>query len=99
MAGFPGSIPCRPARAAKPFNNMFADCKVKDLVPVDFVKHAESMGARAEKVRSISELEQAFARAKAADRTAVIVIDVQAQQWTPGGAWWDIGVPEISERP
>ncbi len=85
-------------QGGKPFNNMFADCKVKDLVPVDFVKHAESLGARAEKVRSISELEQAFARAKAADRTAVIVIDVQAQQWTPGGAWWDIGVPEISER-
>jgi len=85
-------------QGGKPFNNMFADCKVKDLFPVDFVKHAESMGARAEKVRSISELEQAFARAKAADRTAVIVIDVQAQQWTPGGAWWDIGVPEISER-
>jgi 3D-(3,5/4)-trihydroxycyclohexane-1,2-dione acylhydrolase (decyclizing) len=85
-------------QGGKSFNNMFVDCKVREVVPVDFVKHAEGMGARAEKVRSISDLEQAFARAKTADRTAVIVIDVQAQQWTPGGAWWDIGVPEISER-
>ena len=85
-------------QGGKSFNNMFVDCKVQRVVPVDFVRHAESMGAHAEKVRSVGELEQAFARAKEADRTAIIVIDVQAQQWTPGGAWWDVGVPEVSDR-
>ncbi len=80
------------------FNNMFSTSNVQQVFPVDFVKHAESMGAIAERVRSISELEQAFLRAKAADRTTAIVIEVQAQEWTPGGAWWDVGVPEVSDR-
>jgi 3D-(3,5/4)-trihydroxycyclohexane-1,2-dione acylhydrolase (decyclizing) len=80
------------------FNNMFSSCKIARFVPVDFVQHAQSMGAIAEKVDSISNLEEAFTRARSTDRTTVIVIDVQAQQWAPGGTWWDIGVPEVSER-
>ena len=56
------------------------------------------MGAIAEHVQSIGDLEAAFQRAKAADRTYVIVIDVHAHQWTPGDAWWDVGVPEVSRR-
>ena len=80
------------------FNNLLADCRVENLVPVDFVKHAQSMGALGEKVNSIAELEQAFGRAKAADRTYVISIDTDAYQWTSGDAWWDVGVPEVSPR-
>jgi 3D-(3,5/4)-trihydroxycyclohexane-1,2-dione acylhydrolase (decyclizing) len=41
---------------------------------------------------------QAFARAKQADRTYVIHIKVQASQWTPGDAWWDVAVPAVSQR-
>jgi 3D-(3,5/4)-trihydroxycyclohexane-1,2-dione acylhydrolase (decyclizing) len=85
-------------QGGKSFNNMFSDCKTERFVPVDFVRHATSMGAIAEKVGSISDLEHAFARARSADRTTIIVVEVQAQQWTPGGTWWDIGVPEVSER-
>lgn len=85
-------------QGGKSFNNMFADCRGQQLVPVNFVQHAASMGAIAEKVRSISDLEHAFTRARSADRTTVIVIDVQAEQWTPGGTWWDVGVPEVSDR-
>ncbi len=85
-------------QGGKSFNNFFADCKVEQLLEVNFAGHAASMGAIAETVHSISELEEAFFRAKRADRTSVIVIKVQGRQWTPGGAWWDIGVPEVSER-
>jgi 3D-(3,5/4)-trihydroxycyclohexane-1,2-dione acylhydrolase (decyclizing) len=85
-------------KGSKSFNNLLADCRIKELVEVDFAKHAESMGAIAETVHSIGELEQAFARAKQADRTSVIVIKVQPHEWTPGDAWWDVGVPEVSER-
>jgi 3D-(3,5/4)-trihydroxycyclohexane-1,2-dione acylhydrolase (decyclizing) len=49
-------------------------------------------------VHSIGELEQAFKRAKQADRTTVIVTKVQPHTWTPGDAWWDVGVPEVSRR-
>jgi 3D-(3,5/4)-trihydroxycyclohexane-1,2-dione acylhydrolase (decyclizing) len=80
------------------FNNLIKDCRIEREVTVDFAQHAQSMGAIAEHVRGIGELEAAFKRAKAADRTYVIVIDVQAHQWTPGDAWWDVGVPEVSRR-
>ena len=46
-------------------------------VGVDFAKHAESMGALAERVSSIADLEQAFERARKADRTYVIEIKVE----------------------
>ena len=80
------------------FNNLLEHCRIENKVAVDFVKHAESMGAIAEQVHSIAELEQAFARAKSADRTSVIVMKTNAYEWTPGDAWWDVGVPEVSER-
>ena len=86
------------AKGSKSFNNLIADSKIEQLVEVDFEKHAASMGAHAETVHSIGDLEQAFARAKKADRTAVIVIKVQSHQWTPGDAWWEVGVPEVSTR-
>ncbi len=80
------------------FNNLLQDCKVENLQGVDFVQHATSMGALGEQVESIAELEAAFKRAKAADRTYVICIKTQPSQWTPGDAWWDVGVPEVSDR-
>ena len=86
------------AKGSKSFNNLIADCRIDELVEVDFEKHAASMGAHAETVHSIGELEQAFNRAKQADRTSVIVVKVQAHQWTPGDAWWETGVPEVSTR-
>jgi 3D-(3,5/4)-trihydroxycyclohexane-1,2-dione acylhydrolase (decyclizing) len=80
------------------FNNLLKDCRIEKLVPVDFAKHAESMGAMAEHVRSIADLERAIERAKRAERTSVIVIDTDPHSWTPGDAWWDVGVPEVSSR-
>ncbi len=80
------------------FNNLLEHCKVKNLVRVDFARHAESMGAIAETVSSIADLEQALERARKADRTMVIAIKVHPHEWTPGDAWWDVGVPEVSPR-
>ena len=57
------------------------------------------MGAIAERVESVDDLPAAFARAKAADRSYVIVVPVDQYTWTEGGAWWEVGVPEVSERP
>jgi 3D-(3,5/4)-trihydroxycyclohexane-1,2-dione acylhydrolase (decyclizing) len=78
------------------FNNLIKDSRHRRLVMVDFAKHAESMGAKAEHVRSLGDLEAAIERAKRADTTTVIVIDTDAYSWTPGDAWWDVGVPEVS---
>lgn len=80
------------------FNNLIADCKVKAPFPVDFVKHAESMGALGRKVDSLANLGAALDWAGTTDRTTVISIVSDAYTWTPGDAWWDVGVPEVSER-
>jgi len=80
------------------FNNMLADVRAKEPTRVDFVKHAEAMGAWAEQVDALDQLEGALERARAADRTAVIVVRTDPHAWTGGDAWWDVGVPEVSER-
>ena len=86
-------------KGAASFNNMLADCKTKDQpFPVDFVKHAESMGALARKVDSLAELGQAMDWAKSNDRTTVISIVSDGFKWTPGDALWDVGVPQVSKR-
>jgi 3D-(3,5/4)-trihydroxycyclohexane-1,2-dione acylhydrolase (decyclizing) len=84
----------------RPFNNLLADAAHQALPVIDFAAHAASLGARAEKVSGIAELEAALARARASDRTHVIVIDTDpALSTEAGGAWWDVAVPEVSERP
>jgi 3D-(3,5/4)-trihydroxycyclohexane-1,2-dione acylhydrolase (decyclizing) len=79
------------------FNNMLEDTR-PDYPVVDWVAHARSLGCEAEAVQSISELEEAFARARQADRTSVIVIPTAPHDWTPGGAFWEVGVPEVTDR-
>ncbi len=83
------------------FNNLLADVDARmDDARVDFAAHAQSLGARAERVAGIPELEAALARAREADRTSVIVIETDPAATTEaGGAWWDVAVPEVSERP
>ena len=81
-----------------PFNNQIVDCYVQNLVYVDFAKHAESMGAIAETVGSIDDLEAAFSRARKSDRTHVIVINTSSNDWTEGGSFWEVGVPTTSHR-
>ena len=82
------------------FNNLLADTLHERMPEIDFAKHAESMGAVARKVASIAELETALKLAEADDRTSVLVIDTDPLAVTDaGGHWWDVAVPEVSERP
>jgi 3D-(3,5/4)-trihydroxycyclohexane-1,2-dione acylhydrolase (decyclizing) len=80
------------------FNNMLSTARHKEMTRVDFAKHAESLGATSERVEHLDNLAAAFARAKASDRSYAIVIDVAHDQWTGGGCWWEVGVPEVSDR-
>jgi len=84
-----------------PFNNLLKDTRQgsQGLAEIDFALHAQSLGCLSEHPRSVVELEQAVKRARAAERTTVIVIDTDPDQTTEdGGAWWEVGVPEVSER-
>ena len=87
------------AQGGVPFNNLIADSRVQEVTAVDFAAHAASMGCAAETVTSIGELEAAFGRARAADRTYVIALNTHAYRWTEGGSFWEVGVPEVSASP
>ncbi len=81
------------------FNNLLASARHVTLPAIDFAAHARSLGADAEKVDGIAELEAALTKAGAAERTTVIVIDTDPTAATEaGGHWWDVAVPEVSER-
>ena len=86
------------AKGGASFNNLIRDCRVKEPFSVDFAKHAEAMGALTRHVESLADLGQALDWAKTTDRTTVITIVSDAFTWTPGDAWWDVGVPQVSGR-
>lgn len=80
------------------FNNLLEDCRIEKFVNVDFAGHARALGAEAEAVTSIAELEAALERARAASGTYVITVAVDKHVWTEGDAWWEVGIPEVSNR-
>ncbi len=83
------------------FNNLLKDSRVQnkdDPLHVDFAKHAEAMGALARHCDSLADLGTAMEWAKTTDRTTVLSIATDAHKWTPGGADWYVGVPEVSPR-
>ena len=76
------------------FNNLFPEGSC-----VDFAGHAASLGANSRKVASLAELEAALPEIRAARRTSVVVIATDpAVSTNAGGAWWDVAVPETSDR-
>lgn len=85
-----------------PFNNMIEDCRQGPLgAPViDFAANARSLGADAETVSTVAELGEAMKRARASAKSYLISIVIDGPQSTPeGGCWWEVGIPEVSERP
>jgi 3D-(3,5/4)-trihydroxycyclohexane-1,2-dione acylhydrolase (decyclizing) len=84
------------------FNNMLDDCVPEGGQPsqIDFAMHARSMGADAVHVADVRALKAAMVTARAATKTQVIVIDTTHTRTTDdGGCWWEVAIPEVSERP
>ncbi len=81
------------------FNNLLDHAAHVNPSKIDFAAHAGAMGADTKKAGSIHELEDALAEARNSSRTTVIIIDTDPYP-TPetGGWWWDVAVPEVSER-
>ena len=81
------------------FNNLYASANVEAQPEIDFVAHAASMGAHAEKASDIQDLEARIQAAKERDVPSVIVIETDPYPGTgAGGSWWEVAVPEVSER-
>ncbi|MDK8874981.1 3D-(3,5/4)-trihydroxycyclohexane-1,2-dione acylhydrolase (decyclizing) [Paracoccus sp. SSJ] len=80
------------------FNNMYASSNVVEEPQIDFVAHAASMGAHAEKVSDIAALEAAIRAARGRDIPSVVVIDTEALTGAGiGGGWWDVAVPQTGQ--
>ncbi|HMB62543.1 MAG TPA: 3D-(3,5/4)-trihydroxycyclohexane-1,2-dione acylhydrolase (decyclizing) [Eudoraea sp.] len=69
-----------------------------DLLPVDYVANAASMGAHVIKAANVAELKAALKKAKTIDHTTLIYIEVDRKKGVPGFAWWDVAVAEVSEK-
>ena len=81
------------------FNNLMKDTTQEAIPALDLAAHAASLGADAARVGSLPELEAGIARAREARRTTVLVIETDpAAATAAGGHWWDVAVPEVSER-
>lgn len=77
------------------FNNMYKDSNIEAMPELDFVGHARSMGAYAEKAADIADLERKIVEARSRTKPTVIVIDTDAVPGTgAGGHWWDVAVPQ-----
>jgi 3D-(3,5/4)-trihydroxycyclohexane-1,2-dione acylhydrolase (decyclizing) len=69
------------------------------VLPVDLAANAASLGAVVFKATDEASLDRALADARAADRTAVVYVQIDADARVPGhGAWWDVPVAEVSEQ-
>ncbi|WP_135450692.1 3D-(3,5/4)-trihydroxycyclohexane-1,2-dione acylhydrolase (decyclizing) [Tabrizicola caldifontis] len=87
------------ATGGAPFNNLLQDAYHVNPAEIDFAAHARAMGANVVKAGSITELEAAMKDAKTATIPTVIVIDTDPAPGTgAGGTWWEVAVPEVSDR-
>lgn len=90
------------ACGSAPFNNMISDClQGPDGAPtIDFAQNARSLGADAETVSSVAEFAEAMKRARLSRKSYLINLVIDGPQCTPeGGTWWQVGIPEVSNRP
>jgi 3D-(3,5/4)-trihydroxycyclohexane-1,2-dione acylhydrolase (decyclizing) len=79
------------------FRDHEKDSLTGDYIPVDFKKHAESMGAHAIVAQTEAELKRALEEAKQTPGVTVIVVPVDPEKRMPSlGTWWDVPVAEVS---
>ena len=77
------------AKGGKEYLCNLRSARASNVQFVDFEAHAKSMGANAETVKSTSELEAAFKRAKKSDKTYVISMLTHGYEWLDGTAFWE----------
>ncbi len=69
-----------------------------EILAIDYVANARSLGAVATKAADLADLKKALADAKASDQTSVIVVETDREVRVPGyDSWWDVAVAEVSE--
>ena len=69
-----------------------------DVLPIDFVANAASLGAHAIRAVTSDDLQAALEEARHQDRTTVIVVEVDGEKRVPDyETWWDVPIAEVAE--
>jgi 3D-(3,5/4)-trihydroxycyclohexane-1,2-dione acylhydrolase (decyclizing) len=97
--GYGGSNRLQMGCGGAEFNNLLDHSVHSTPSAIDFAAHAGAMGATSVKVSNVAELEDALAKRHDVVGPYVVVIDTDPYPSTEaGGHWWDVAVPEVSER-
>jgi len=86
----------------EPFNNLWEDCLTgpEGLPEINFAAHAQSLGAISYQVQDLADLSVVLEKARQNLRTTVVCIEADPKISTEaGGAWWDVAIPQVSEKP
>lgn len=68
-----------------------------EILPMDFVKNAESLGANVIVATDVQSLKESLAKSREADKTTLIYIETNLEKSVEGYAWWEVAVAEVSE--
>ncbi|MFF5518211.1 3D-(3,5/4)-trihydroxycyclohexane-1,2-dione acylhydrolase (decyclizing) [Streptomyces coeruleorubidus] len=72
-------------------------------LPVDLAANAASLGMRVLRAKSVRDLREALAEARAADTPTCVYVETQTADTVSGAppaqAWWDVPVAETATRP
>ncbi|MDJ0340802.1 3D-(3,5/4)-trihydroxycyclohexane-1,2-dione acylhydrolase (decyclizing) [Streptomyces sp. H10-C2] len=76
-----------------------------DPLPIDLAANAASLGLDVLTASSVKELREALATARASARATAVYVETEPAAALPAtpdravGAWWDVAVAEVSDRP
>ncbi|MEU6144356.1 3D-(3,5/4)-trihydroxycyclohexane-1,2-dione acylhydrolase (decyclizing) [Streptomyces sp. NPDC047081] len=72
-------------------------------LPVDLAANAASLGMRVLRAKTVSDLREALAEARAADTPTCVYVETETADTVSGAppaqAWWDVPVAETATRP
>ncbi|MEU9183668.1 3D-(3,5/4)-trihydroxycyclohexane-1,2-dione acylhydrolase (decyclizing) [Streptomyces sp. NPDC048484] len=70
-----------------------------DPLPVDLAANAASLGMDVLRAKTVRELRDALATARASDRPTCVYVETDPTPSAPGAeAWWDVPVAEVASR-
>jgi 3D-(3,5/4)-trihydroxycyclohexane-1,2-dione acylhydrolase (decyclizing) len=84
---------------AASFKTMLADGDHPNPPAIDFAAISAGMGAQAYRVTGLAELDDVLRRTHGVPGVHVIAIDVAVHEWSEGGSFWQVGVPDVTHRP
>jgi 3D-(3,5/4)-trihydroxycyclohexane-1,2-dione acylhydrolase (decyclizing) len=72
-------------------------------LPVDLAANAASLGMRVLRAKTVRDLREALAEARAADTPTCVYVETETSDTVSGAppaqAWWDVPVAETATRP